>query len=128
RVHVAVKAGPYPEVLEHLIRRHGLFGDAASDHEARLLGSLGLAGDSIILSHPRKDEETLEAMRELRVGFFTVDSVDELDKANEAGIPSADYRPVVLVRFRTESKGIQDNLSRKFGCRLEEVPGILAAA
>jgi ornithine decarboxylase len=113
----AVKANIDPLVLRTLFAR-GANADVASAFEVEVCRSLGLGGDRMILSNPRKDRDTVLALKEVRAWATTVDSEEEIEKLAVEGIPGGGYDPVLFVRIKVPTKGVKQDLSTKFGIRV----------
>ncbi|MBX9583746.1 MAG: hypothetical protein K2X87_25875 [Gemmataceae bacterium] len=102
----AVKANIDPLVLRELFAG-GAAADVASAFEVDICRALGLGGDRMVLSHPRKDPDTVRAMAAARPWGTAVDSDEEVDKLAAAGMsssrtpgqPSAALRPGHPVRL-----------------------------
>lgn len=121
-LHYAVKAHPN----EHIVRTLDALGcgfDVASAGEMDLLMDLKISGRRTIHTHPiKKDREIRNALR-FGATTFVVDNPDELAKL----VPYRERIGILLrVSFRSESATV--DLSRKFGCAIGEVAGIVAAA
>lgn len=95
--HFAIKACDAVGVLQHMHRRDISF-DAATGGELDLLSRLGIDGSKIVMTHPIRSDEVLEAIRRCQPRAIVVQSADEVVKLAEAGIPNSDYSPVLLAR------------------------------
>ncbi len=113
----AVKANIDPLVLRELFAA-GANADVASAFEIDVCRAVGLGGERMILSNPRKDRDTIRAMKAAGVWATAVDSEEEVDKLTAEGIPSAGYQPVLFVRVKVPTKGVTQDLSSKFGVRV----------
>jgi ornithine decarboxylase len=114
-LHYAVKANSDPLVLKTVLDL-GFSLDVASAYEMELAIRLGADGSRLLLSHPTKTEATIHGIRKYHPKAIVIDSIRELLRLGEIGLPEAEYQPVVFVRFATESNGVQDDLNVKFGC------------
>lgn len=115
--HYAVKANVDPLVLRELFAG-GAAADVASAFEMDVCRVLGLGGDRMILSHPRKDLDTIRAMSVVRPWGTAVDSEEEVDKLAAAGVPGGGYDPVLFVRVKVPTRGVVQDLNSKFGVRV----------
>ncbi len=113
----AVKANIDPVILRELFGA-GANADVASAFEIDVCRAVGLPGDRMIVSNPRKDRDTILAMRDVRAFATAVDSEEEIDKLALAGIPDRGYRPVLFIRIKVPTKGVTQDLSSKFGVRV----------
>ncbi len=95
--HFAIKACDAVGILQHMHRR-GISFDAATGGELDLLSRLGIEGSKIVMTHPIRSDEDLDAIRRCRPMAIVVQSADEVIKLAEAGIPNSDYSPVLLAR------------------------------
>lgn len=78
----AVKSGPDPMVLRHLLAR-GLSFDCASMQEIQLMLGLGCTPDRILFAHPAKDRSHILFAKEKGVKTMTFDCVEEAEKVKE---------------------------------------------
>lgn len=115
--HYAVKANVDPLVLRELFAA-GAAADVASAHEVEVCRALGVGGDRMILSNPRKDPDTVRALKSARAWATTVDSEEEVEKLAAEGIPGGGYDPVLFVRIKVPTRGVKQDLSAKFGVRV----------
>jgi ornithine decarboxylase len=115
--HYAVKANVDPLVLREVCR-HGAGADVASAFELEAAVAVGFTGGRMILSNPRKDLDTIQAMHTFRPWATVVDSEEEILKLGDAGIPTADYRPTLFIRIKVPTRGVKQDLSTKFGIRV----------
>lgn len=126
-LHFAVKANNDPLVIR-LLADLGCSFDTASAFEMKLVATLGVPPDRMVLSHPAKDIPTLTALPRFKPWAVVADKEKEIERLRMAGVPRSDYSPVLLVRLRTASQNIQANLSEKFGCRPERAVDVLRYA
>lgn len=118
----AVKAFPHAAIVNTL-NQCGAGFDIASTGETELLRSLQINPRHTIHTHPiKKDRDIRDALR-FGCTTFVVDNLDEVKKFR-------DYRQRValLVRVSFRSADAVVDLSRKFGCSVEEVPSLLQQA
>lgn len=121
-LYYAVKAHPNDEIVRCLDKL-GCGFDVASAGEMTLLTERRISGRRTIHTHPvKKDREIRDALR-FGATTFVVDNLEELRKL----IPYRG-RVGVLLRVSFRAPGARVDLSRKFGCALEEVGQIVAAA
>ncbi|HID00619.1 MAG TPA: type III PLP-dependent enzyme, partial [Piscirickettsiaceae bacterium] len=116
----AVKALAHPALLARLNQLGGCF-DLATAGEVNMVRDLGIAAERCIHTHPiKKDSEIREAL-DFGCTRFVVDNLAEVDKF----LP---YRQTVelIVRVSYRSQDAVVDLSRKFGCALEELDALLA--
>lgn len=121
-LHYAIKALPERAVLATLAEE-GCGFDVASNGEITLLEQLGIEPRRTIHTHPIKNDGDIR--RALRYGCttFVVDNVDEIAKF----LPYR-HRVALLVRVSFPNPGARVDLSRKFGCAMDDVQALLAAA
>ena len=113
----AMKANNDPLVLQELFAQ-GANADVASAYEIDVARALGLTGDRMILSNPRKDLATIRTMKAARIWATTVDSPAEIDKLVQEGIPTGDYNPVLFFRIKVPTEGVTQDLNSKFGVQV----------
>lgn len=118
----AVKCNPEPQLLNTLYDS-GVNFDCASERELLEIQKLarGTLASRVLYANPCKSERDLAAARELGAPTTVVDSVEELEKLNR-------YEGGALVRIAVDDASSAMPFSTKFGCRLEDVPLIAAAA
>ena len=120
RVHLyyAVKAHPHERVIRTIDELGGGF-DVASSGETDLLLRMKVFGKRTIHTHPiKKDAEIRTALR-FGVTTYVVDNLHELEKL----VPYR-ARVGVLLRVGFRSRSAVVDLSKKFGCSLQEVENI----
>ena len=113
----AVKANHDPLILQELFA-NGANADVASAYEIEIARTVGLTGDRMILSNPRKDLATIRTMKAAKVWATTVDSLAEINKLVDEGIPTSDYNPVLFFRIKVPTVGVTQDLNCKFGVRI----------
>lgn len=122
KLYYAVKAHPHAHIIRTIDKLDGGF-DVASAGETDLLLELKVFGRRTIHTHPiKKDEEIRTALR-YGVTTFVVDSTYELNKL----VPYRS-RVGVLVRLSFRNRDAVVDLSRKFGCSLDEAPRLIEYA
>jgi len=122
RLFYAVKANPHEDIIRTIDRLDGGF-DVASGGEANLLLELKVFGRRTIHTHPiKKDDEIRTALRH-GVTTFVVDNLYELQKL----VPYRS-RVGVLLRVSFRSANAIVDLSKKFGCSVDDAPQIVTAA
>lgn len=112
----ALKSLSHPELLKRLKKLDGYF-DLATIGEVELVESLGIPGDRCIHTHPIKKDKEIKRALEFGCNRFVVDNMAELKKF----VPYAGQVEIICrVSFRSQQAVV--DLSRKFGCVLEELP------
>lgn len=121
-MHYAIKALPDENVLATLDDEGAGF-DIATNGEIHMLEKLGIDPRRTIHTHPIKRDGDIR--RALRYGCttFVADNVDELDK-----LTPYRHRIAVLVRVSFPNPTARVDLSRKFGCAVDDLGELLAAA
>ena len=118
----ALKSLSHPELIKRL-KSLGSFFDLATIGEVELVESLGIRGDQCIHTHPIKKDKEIKRALEFGCNRFVVDNLEELKKF----IPYAGQVELIIrVSFRSQQAVV--DLSRKFGCALEELPVIVELA
>jgi ornithine decarboxylase len=122
RLHYAIKALPEVAAIESLSDLGSHF-EIASEGEIELLRRAGVGPQRVIHTHPIKCPRDIVAALNFGVSSFVVDNLREIEKMVEF----RDRVELMLrVSFRSPDAGC--DLSRKFGCMPEDVPGLLARA
>jgi ornithine decarboxylase len=121
-LHYALKPLPHAAVIE-TIREEGGFFDLATTGEVQLVSRLGVDAARCIHTHPIKRDIDIRNALHAGVRLFVADNVDELEKF----IP---YRAEtgLLLRVSFRAPGAVCDLSRKFGCDPEALPGLARRA
>ena len=121
-LHYALKPLPHPAVVRALLGEGASF-DLASNGEVELVKQAGVAPQRCIHTHPIKRDGDIRTALNFGVRTFVIDNPDELRKFVK-------YRNHValLIRVSFRSAAAVCDLSRKFGCDPEAVPGLLALA
>jgi ornithine decarboxylase len=120
--HYAVKANPHPAVLSALLEE-GVGFEVASPAEIDLLVSLGVRAEEIYYSNPVKSRASLQSAAVSGVGWYVLDSVEELRKI-VAVKPDAS----LYLRIDVPNVGSDWPLSGKFGAQPQEAEEIIALA
>jgi ornithine decarboxylase len=120
--HYAIKALPNADAVRTLAERGAAF-DLATNGEVELVERLRIDPRRTIHTHPIKRDDDIR--RALRYGCttFVADNVDELDKL----VPYR-HRVAVLLRIAFRNATSRVDLSRKFGCDVDHLAELLAAA
>lgn len=112
----ALKALSHPELIKRL-KSLGSHFDLATIGEVDLVESLGIKGEQCIHSHPIKKDKEIKRALAFGCNRMVIDNMEELKKF----IPYAGQVELVIrVSFRSKQAVV--DLSRKFGCALEELP------
>jgi ornithine decarboxylase len=120
--HYAVKANPHPAVLRTLMEE-GVGFEIASPAELDLLVSLGAQACEIYYSNPVKSRSCIENAAARGLGWYVLDSVEELRK-----IVSIKPDASLYLRIDAPNVGSDWPLSGKFGAQPEEAEEIIALA
>ncbi len=112
----ALKSLSHPELVKRL-KMLGSFFDLATIGEIDLVESLGIRGEQCIHTHPIKKDKEIKRSLEFGCNRMVVDNIEELKKF----IPYAG-QVELIIRVSFRSKQAVVDLSRKFGCALEELP------
>lgn len=118
----AVKSLSHPEVIRRLKKLGGRF-DLATSGEVDLVQGMGVSGEQCIHTHPIKKEREIRHALAFGCTRFVVDNPAEVLKF----VPYKDQVELMIrVSFRSQDAIV--DLSRKFGCVLEELPGLVDLA
>lgn len=121
-LHYALKPLPHAAVVE-TIRGEGGWFDLATTGEVQLVTRLGIDPARCIHTHPIKRDIDIRNAVHAGVRVFVADNVDELEKF----VPHrGDTELLLRVSFR--APGAVCDLSRKFGCDPEALPGLARRA
>src|SRR5271156_5894837 len=121
-LHYALKPLPHPSVIDTL-NAEGAFFDLATNGEVELVRRLQVAPERCIHTHPIKRDSDIRTTLAYGVSRFVVDNPDELRKFAKYRTRSS-----LLIRVSFSSPEARCDLSRKFGCDLESVSGLLRLA
>jgi ornithine decarboxylase len=121
-LYYAIKAFPHPEILR-ILGQQGCHFDVASEGEIELLKPLQVSGRKTIHTHPIKKSSDIKAALRGGSTTFVVDNIDELKK-----LLSYRNRVGVLLRVSFRSPSASVDLSRKFGCAIDQVEEIVHGA
>lgn len=112
----ALKSLSHPALIKRL-KSLGCNFDLATIGEVELVESLGVTGDQCIHTHPIKKDKEIKRALAFGCNRFVIDNIEELKKF----IPYAGQAELIIrVSFRSKQAVV--DLSRKFGCALEELP------
>jgi ornithine decarboxylase len=118
----ALKALSHPALIKRL-KSLGSYFDLATIGEVELVESLGISSDRCLHSHPIKKDKEIKRSLAFGCNRFVVDNIEELKKF----IPYAGQVELIMrVSFRSKQAVV--DLSRKFGCSLEELPVMVELA
>lgn len=118
----ALKSLSHPALIKRL-KSLGSHFDLATIGEVELVESLGIKGDQCIHTHPIKKDKEIARALEFGCTRFVVDNVEEMKKFYKyAG------KVELIIRVSFRSKQAVVDLSRKFGCVLEELPVLVEMA
>lgn len=121
-LYYAVKAFPDATVVAQL-NAMGVGFDIASSGEIAMLQKLHINPRITIHTHPiKKDRDIRDALR-FGCTTFVVDNVEEIKKFRKYR-----HRVRLLLRISFRSKDAIVDLSKKFGCQVEDVPQLLETA
>jgi ornithine decarboxylase len=121
-LHYALKPLPDAAVVAALKGIGGCF-DVASGGEIDLVRAAGVPAERCIHTHPiKRDGDIRDALR-FGIRTMVADNVDELGK-----FVRHRSRVGVLLRVAFSAEDAVVDLSRKFGCEPQAVPGLLAVA
>ncbi|MDH5572200.1 MAG: type III PLP-dependent enzyme [Gammaproteobacteria bacterium] len=112
----ALKSLSHPELIKRL-KSLGSYFDLATIGEVELVESLGIKGEQCLHSHPIKKDKEIKRSLAFGCKRMVVDNIEELKKF----IPYAG-QVEIIIRVSFRSKQAVVDLSRKFGCVLEELP------
>ncbi|WP_024850309.1 type III PLP-dependent enzyme [Hydrogenovibrio kuenenii] len=115
----AVKSLSHPALIKRLKKLGGQF-DLATSGEVDLVEGLGVKGQDCIHTHPIKKDKEIRHALAFGCTRFVVDNLEEVSKF----LPYKDQvELMVRVSFRSQDAVV--DLSRKFGCALEELPSLV---
>jgi ornithine decarboxylase len=112
----ALKALSHPALIKRL-KSLGSYFDLATIGEVELVESLGVRGDRCLHSHPIKKDKEIKRALAFGCHRFVVDNIEELKKFIAY---AGQVELIMRVSFRSRDAVV--DLSRKFGCSLEELP------
>ena len=122
KIFYALKSLSHPALLKRL-KNLGSYFDLATIGEIDLVESLGIKGNQCLHSHPIKKDKEIKRALEFGCNRMVVDNIEEMKKF----IPYAD-QVEIIIRVGFRSKQAVVDLSRKFGCALEELPTLVNLA
>lgn len=118
----ALKSLSHPELIKRL-KGLGCHFDLATIGEVDLVESLGIKGDRCIHTHPIKKDKEIKRALEFGCKRFVVDNFEEMKKFYKY---AGQVELIIRVSFRSKQAVV--DLSRKFGCSLEELPVLVEMA
>ena len=118
----ALKSLSHPALIKRLKALGSNF-DLATIGEVELVESLGIKGEQCIHTHPIKKDKEIKRALLFGCNRFVVDNLEEMKKF----IPYAG-QVELIIRVSFRSKQAVVDLSRKFGCALEELPFLVEMA
>lgn len=118
----ALKSLSHPELVKRL-KKLGCNFDLATIGEVELVESLGITGDQCIHTHPIKKDKEIQRALEFGNTRFVVDNIEEMKKFYKY---AGQVELIIRVSFRSKQAVV--DLSRKFGCTLEELPVLVEMA
>ena len=121
-LHYAVKAFPDPELLQ-LLDQCGSSYDLASAGEVELIKALNIEPERCIQTHPVKRREDIVSCLEYGCRTFVFDHAGELEKLRPWR-----GRVNLMLRLSFRNPYTRVDLSKKFGCELEDALPLLRKA
>ncbi len=119
----AVKANPAPELLQLLWDEGVTHYDVASIEEVRLVRAL-LPDAVICFMHPIKSKQMIaEAYNDHSVRIFSLDTIEELEKIQQATDRANDL--TLCIRIKVASEFAEISLASKFGIEVDESISLL---
>lgn len=118
----ALKSLSHPELVKRL-KSLGCHFDLATIGEVELVESLGIKGDQCIHTHPIKKDREIKRALDFGCKRFVVDNFEEMKKFYKY---AGQVELIIRVSFRSKQAVV--DLSRKFGCSLEELPVLVEMA
>ncbi|WP_319380284.1 type III PLP-dependent enzyme [Thiomicrorhabdus sp.] len=115
----ALKSLSHPELIKRL-KSLGCYFDLATIGEVELVESLGIRGEQCIHTHPIKKDKEIKRALEFGCTRFVVDNFSEMQKFYPY---AGQVELIIRVSFRSPQAVV--DLSRKFGCTLEELPRLV---
>ena len=114
-MYYAIKCNSEIEVL-NILNKEGCNFDVASVNEIKICKDNNIDIDRLLYTHPIKSENDIKLICDFGIDTFVVDSIYEIEK-----IPSGSK---ILIRAKSFDYKCSSNLSKKFGCNLEEIEGL----
>ena len=111
-MYYAIKCNSEPEVL-NILNKEGCNFDVASINEIKICKNNNIDVDKLLYTHPIKSENDIKLMRDYGIDTFVIDNIYEIEK-----IPSGCK---TLIRAKAFDYKCGSNLSKKFGCDLEDI-------
>ena len=122
KIFYALKSLSHPELLKRL-KSLGSYFDLATIGEIDLVESLGIKGSHCLHSHPIKKDKEIKRALEFGCNRMVVDNIEEMKKFI---LYAGQVELIIRVGFRSKQAVV--DLSRKFGCALEELPILISLA
>lgn len=125
QIRYAMKSNSHPSIL-NIVRNKGGGLDVASYKEIEQALENGFCGKDLLLANTHKDDRTLRALFEHKIGAFTYDSESELKRIYEFRVKYGyNHHPKSLLRLcpklTSESlSNLQVDLSIKFGAKVDD--------
>ncbi len=113
-LHYALKPLPHPAVVQAVAGEGGGL-DLATSGEVQLVARLGIDAVRCIHTHPIKCDRDIRNALEYGIRTFVADNPDEVRKFRAYAA-----RTALLLRVSFRSPGAVCDLSRKFGCDVED--------
>jgi len=111
-LYYAVKSNSEKGVLS-VLKKCGCNFDVASLNEIKICLDCGIEINRMLYTHPIKSLKDINKMVEYGINTFVVDNDEEIKKIPEGSN--------VLIRVKTFEYKCGSNLSKKFGCEIEEI-------
>ncbi|WP_130536543.1 type III PLP-dependent enzyme [Thiomicrorhabdus indica] len=118
----AIKSLAHPQLIKRL-KSLGSYFDLATIGEVELVESLGVKGEQCIHTHPIKKDKEIQRALDFGCTRFVVDNEEEVKKFYKY---AGQVELIIRVSFRSQQAVV--DLSRKFGCTLEELPVLVSMA
>jgi ornithine decarboxylase len=121
-IHYAIKSLPDTTAMATLASEGASF-DLATTGEIELMRRIGANPSATIHTHPVKRDQDIRDALQYGCNTFVVDNIDELLKFQDHR-----SRAELLLRVSFRGQNVRCDLSRKFGCELNDVPYLLVEA
>jgi ornithine decarboxylase len=121
----AVKCNPDSTLLKWMYATKNMSFDCASAREMHLVKDdfYYLNNHDVLFANPCKTPSDIKVAKDLKIPWVTADSVEELQKMDQAG-----YRPEVLLRVAVDDSSASCAFSAKFGLEPYGVEEVAKAA
>jgi len=117
------KAFPSVAIMRLLVQE-GLGADVSTLGELRFAQAAGVPSDRMVVHGNNKSDEELQAAAEAEAGLLVLDSVEELARAQAAGVPRMLARVTPGIEAETHEAIRTGHLGSKFGMSPEEAISI----